>query len=666
MPSSARWRDSRHSTWHGTKEPTRTRTLVGVVVVDLHATLDVLAQLRALRLERLKILLLLLLLLLDRLEELVRRLRQRRLVHVALVALARAVLRRALRLLALLRLGLGLGLEVLVARRLVLEHLADGGALGRRRRVQRRRHLEQGRRAVDGADGDVVALRGGLHRVQGVVGDLHGEHGRRLARHEVPDVHVAVHARRKEDARALRVPAAVREVGLVVVRRVHAAALEVLAPQPRRPVAHGEEVLGVHRVALHAVHGAVVAVEGVAADLVLLLALAVAGEDGALLGADHELGGTTDGGVVVDARAAEDAGGAALVLGGLEHERLRVELLDDDGVDGLVGLPAVPDERLAVGGDGEDLTALRLEPLDVPHGVLVRLLDVRLPDGALRRARVPVLHDAVVGATGDEVGVLAVVLDAAQRRVRRERLARRVRVRHVPDVRRRRAALVGRLTLEAQVAVRHGELLAVAEPRHTHGGALHRARVLEHGDGLHRRRAERRVGGLVGEVAAVDVDGVVLLEVLLHAAVDEVLHGAVVLLVALRLLAVLALLLELGRVDANRPTALVVRLPLVLQADAVGVRLRLGERRDVGDLGLVRVDALVHRLELRVGRHVGELLRVARLELHLAAELLHLTAVRVGHLGHGRWVCGGGKAGFVYRSVPGTGLWLKAGVRRFQ
>ena len=65
----------------------------------------------------------------------------------------------------------------------------------------------------------------------------------------------------------------------------------VLAPDARGPVADGEEVLRVERVALERVHGPVVARVHAHDLLSRRLALAVARDDVALLGARHELGG---------------------------------------------------------------------------------------------------------------------------------------------------------------------------------------------------------------------------------------------------------------------------------------------------------------------------------------------------------------------------------------
>ena len=64
---------------------------------------------------------------------------------------------------------------------------------------------------------------------------------------------------------------------------------DVLGPHARRPVADGEEVLREERVPLQAVDGAEVARVGGHDLLAGRLRLPVAGDDRALLGADHEL-----------------------------------------------------------------------------------------------------------------------------------------------------------------------------------------------------------------------------------------------------------------------------------------------------------------------------------------------------------------------------------------
>ena len=65
---------------------------------------------------------------------------------------------------------------------------------------------------------------------------------------QVPHLDVPVHTRGEEDAGPGGTPRTVGKRALVVRGPHDRALLDVLAPNPRRPVAHAQEVLGVERI----------------------------------------------------------------------------------------------------------------------------------------------------------------------------------------------------------------------------------------------------------------------------------------------------------------------------------------------------------------------------------------------------------------------------------
>jgi len=346
---------------------------------------------------------------------------------------------------------------------------------------------------------------------------------------------------------------------LVVARR-HDGRLEILHPHARGPVADRHEVLGKERVALEGVHRTVVAVVRSADAVRRVLRLAVAHEYDALLGADHELGRTRDSLVLHRHRAQHGLG---------------VLLLELEILDGLAQAAGVPPEHLAIGGDRCALCArLGLQPRHVVARVAVRLLDGGGVHGGVALAHVPVRHLTVVHAAGEDVGVLGVVVDAAQLRWRLHLEVGYVGVVHVPDVG-ARAHPLG-LRLEAEDGVRDGALAVVdvGVPRDVRRGALDFGGVAEHRERLRERLLRGVVGDCAGEVLLVNVDGVVLLDEILHLS-SKVADRLDVVLVLLDFLAVADDVLRLRRVDVLRPTTLCVRETRRRKADLLGVCLML-------------------------------------------------------------------------------------------
>eukprot|EP00964_Phaeocystis_antarctica_P019720 scaffold10881_cov63-Phaeocystis_antarctica.AAC.1 len=212
-----------------------------------------------------------------------------------------------------------------------------------------------------------------------------------------------------------------------------------------------------------------------------VLGLSVTRDDRALLRAHEELGRSRSSRVLEADAAHWSVVGRVLVL---EYQLLR----------GLAQLADVPPEHLPVGGGGGALEGrLPLQPGDGIHGVAVGLLDDRCVRWVTPLARVPVGDEAVVRAADEQVRVLGVVLEAAERGGRLQLHLRRVRVGHVPDVTQARHAIHAPV-LELHDGEGHCELLAaIWVPRDRADGALHLGRVLEHGECLGRGRLARVV-----------------------------------------------------------------------------------------------------------------------------------------------------------------------------
>mmetsp|Transcript_16103 Transcript_16103/g.39234 ORF Transcript_16103/g.39234 Transcript_16103/m.39234 type:complete len:422 (-) Transcript_16103:538-1803(-) len=335
-------------------------------------------------------------------------------------------------------------LEVLLALGLALEHLVDAGLLVGLHRAQPLAQLHQRGAAVRGAHRDQAPRVLDIERGQRAVRHLDAQRGVVLLVVVVPHVQLAVRLDGEEHAGARGAPGASREVGAVVARG-HDGRPDVLHPHARAPVPDGHEVLGEERVALQRVHRPVVPVVRRADAVLRVLGLAVAHQHRALLGADHELGGARDALVLQRHRA---------------HHRVAVLLLEHEVLHRLAQAPRVPPVHVPVRGHRGALRArLGLQPGHVVARVAVRLLDGRAVHRRVPLADVPVADLAVVHAAAEDVGVLGVVVDAAQLAGALHLEVRLVGVVHVPDVRALAHAL--RLLLEPQDAVRNRALAVV-------------------------------------------------------------------------------------------------------------------------------------------------------------------------------------------------------------
>jgi len=451
--------------------------------------------------------------------------------------------------------------------------------------------FEHVHRPVDAAGRDERALILHAHALETVGVHLQRERRVVLLVEDVPHVESAVHLGGHEDARPRRRPPRVKHVALEEFGR-HDRRAELLVPHLDAPVADRKVELGEPRVALQRVHGAAMSLPDVANLIGGRLALARARGDLALLAADHELTARPS---VLQCRAADP------------HLLLRL-LLHPQRLDGLRELAHVPPQHLRVRRRRDGLEGrLTRKPSDLVHGVAVRLLN----DGNLLRrvpdARIEATNEAVVRAANEEVGVLRVVLEAAERRRRGERDLRRVGIVHVPDERIHATALLP-LVLELHDSESHGELAPhVGVPRDAAHRALRLARVPEDGERLCRRRRARVVGGgLAGEVLLVDVDRVVLLDIALDG-IRQILDLLQVVLVLLHLLAVALGLLLLGSVDLLGPATLDVQHALRLVHDGLRVDKGLRHHRNrlhVHDTGIaLDVVPLLFRLRQELVEH---------------------------------------------------------------
>mmetsp|Transcript_38147 Transcript_38147/g.96525 ORF Transcript_38147/g.96525 Transcript_38147/m.96525 type:complete len:481 (+) Transcript_38147:85-1527(+) len=350
----------------------------------------------------------------------------------------------ARRLLARLHLGLlDRLLQVLLTLRLTVKHGVDGALLVQRHLAQPAAQLQDGHRAVGRADRHGGAALVRRKRGERVVRHLHRERGLVVLVVQVPHIQRAVHLDGEEHAGAGGRPRASGEVGGVVLGGEDGRLdRRVVGPHARGPVADGQEVLGVEGVAAQAVDGPMVPVEHVLDAVRGVLSLAVAGENGALLRADHEVGGARVG-VVLEHHAAQ--------------RRLRPLLLERHGLQLLAQLAQVPPQHRAICRHRHGLRAgLGLQPRQVVHGVPVRDVDGRAVHRRVALAHVVERELAVVLARAHQVGVLEVELGAGDLAGGAHLKLGRVGVVHVPHVAAERH--VHGLLLELEDGVGHGDL----------------------------------------------------------------------------------------------------------------------------------------------------------------------------------------------------------------
>mmetsp|Transcript_8826 Transcript_8826/g.21321 ORF Transcript_8826/g.21321 Transcript_8826/m.21321 type:complete len:394 (-) Transcript_8826:141-1322(-) len=307
-------------------------------------------------------------------------------------------------------------------------------------------------------------------------------------------------------------------------------------------------------------HRAVVPAKRGSDTVLRVLGLAVAGEDDARLGPDHELC-RAGGGVVLERERPELRGPSLL------DERQRLH--------GLGEVARVPPQDHPVRRARHGLRPrLGLRPRHVKHRVPVAVLDLRDDGRAVALADVEQRELPVVLASADDVAVLVVEVRHADLAERPELKLGRVGVVQVPDVAVPAHPLGLLLELEDGVGGDHLPDGGVGVPRDVGDPPLDGVGVAEDGDRLHGGRLVRVVRALPAPVLLVDVDGVVLLDQVLDRA-PETDHRVDVLLVLLDLLAVADDVLGLREVDLLRPTPFVVADDLVRVDHRVGVCLVL-------------------------------------------------------------------------------------------
>mmetsp|Transcript_45990 Transcript_45990/g.73624 ORF Transcript_45990/g.73624 Transcript_45990/m.73624 type:complete len:226 (-) Transcript_45990:271-948(-) len=208
----------------------------------------------------------------------------------------------------------------------------------------------------------------------------------------------------------------------------------------------------------------------------------------------------------------------------------------------------------------------------------MRFLNGRRVHWGVPLANVPVADLPIVHSAAQYVGIFRVIVHAAQLARTFQLEVRLVGVVDVPDVR-RLAHPLG-LLLESEDGVRNGALpvVNIGVPGDVAGAALDLTRVAEYSQ----RFGEGLLRGVVRhsplKVLLVDIDGIVLLDKILHLSA-QLADGLDVLLVFLNLLPIPDDMVGLRAVDVLRPAALRVREAGGGVRDLLGVCLVLGQLR---------------------------------------------------------------------------------------
>mmetsp|Transcript_85 Transcript_85/g.122 ORF Transcript_85/g.122 Transcript_85/m.122 type:complete len:414 (-) Transcript_85:173-1414(-) len=391
----------------------------------------------------------------------------------------------------------------------------------------------------------------------------------------VPDVHDSVHPGDVEDTGPRGAPAPAGEVTAVVLGG-HDGGLEVLHPDPGRPVSYGHEELVVCRVPLDTVDGSVVLSRSGVVDgdsVVALLVPQVDGKNDSLLGS-HQVLCRSSLLVVLHGASSESHSSTLAVSSQIED------------VSGLSEPSRVPPHHLPVRGNGRALVSgLGGDPEDVVHRVVVGLFNNggfvghALFFGGIRLPQIVKADETVVTSTDESVCALGVEPQAAKGGGGKELNVGGVGVHDVPDVTAHGhlGVIHESLVLEVQNRVSNGNLSirsgAFGMPVDASSGPFDIVRVPENCEALSTWGLRTVVGLNSVKVLLVYVDCVVLL----HAPSNhwaKKLHGSLILLILLRLLPVPLHVTHLGRVNILRPASLHVAHGSALGYEALGVALR--------------------------------------------------------------------------------------------